>query len=165
LINLNEDFISNFKTEEQIVIIENAINNVRNNEAYLSNYLSNSYETDRAIRRREVEWHRKFTLSIACFILFFIGAPLGAIIRKGGLGLPLVISVLFFILFYVLSILGEKFAKEGVIEVWAGMWLAPAILLPIGIFLTAKAIADSPVFDIDAWKRIFSFLIFKFKKR
>jgi len=107
-----------------------------------------------------VEWHRKFTLSIACIVLFFIGAPLGAIIRKGGLGMPVVISVVFFIIFHILSITGEKLAKEDEIPVHQGMWLATAILFPIGVFLTYKATSDSSLFDANAYidpvKKFFS---------
>jgi len=152
---VNEDFLANFKKEEQKNIIENAINNVRTTSAYLANYITNDYETARSIRRRQVEWHRKFSLSFSCLVLFFIGAPLGAIIRKGGLGLPLVISVVFFIIFYVISMMGEKFAKEGVWQAWQGMWIASAFLLPVGVFLTTKATTDSQLLDSDSWKKFF----------
>ncbi len=102
--------------------------------------------------RHDVEWHRKFTLSFACLIFFFIGAPLGAIVRKGGLGLPVVISVAFFIIYYIIDTTGQKMAREGVWEVWQGMWLSSAVLLPIGIFLTYKAATDSALFNADAYK-------------
>ncbi|RMG80725.1 MAG: LptF/LptG family permease, partial [Bacteroidetes bacterium] len=103
--------------------------------------------------RHEIEWHRKFVLSIACLVLFFIGAPLGAIIRKGGLGMPVVISTLFFLFYHIISITGEKLAKQGEIPAWQGMWLATVILLPVGIFLTYKANTDSPIFEMDTyWK-------------
>jgi lipopolysaccharide export system permease protein len=84
-------------------------------------------------------------------VLFFIGAPLGAIIRKGGIGMPAVVSVCFFLVFHVLSITGEKSAKEGVWEAWQGAWMATMVLLPIGIFLTYKATRDSALFDLDAY--------------
>ncbi|GAB1404101.1 LptF/LptG family permease [Lentimicrobium sp.] len=106
------------------------------------------------IRKHEVEYHRKFTLSIACLVLFFIGAPLGAIIRKGGLGLPLVISVVFFVIYHVISMTGEKSVRAGQLDAFPGMWLSSIILLPLGIFLTVKATSDSPVFDPDVWKRL-----------
>ena len=111
--------------------------------------------------RHDVEWHRKFTLSFACLIFFFIGAPLGAIVRKGGLGLPVVISVAFFIIYYIIDTTGQKMAREGVWEVWQGMWLSSAVLLPIGIFLTYKAATDSALFNADAYKLFFA----KVKKR
>ena len=105
--------------------------------------------------------HRKFTLSFACLIFFFIGAPLGAIVRKGGLGLPVVISVAFFIIYYIIDTTGQKMAREGVWEVWQGMWLSSAVLLPIGIFLTYKAATDSALFNADAYKLFLA----KVKKR
>lgn len=100
------------------------------------------------IIKHEVEWHKKFTLSIACFILFFIGAPLGAIIRKGGFGMPVVISILFFVFYYVLTITGERLAKELVVSPALGMWMPASVLLPLGIFLTYKATNDAIVLSL-----------------
>jgi lipopolysaccharide export system permease protein len=106
---------------------------------------------NKRIRRFEMEWHRKFTLSFACFIFFFIGAPLGAIIRKGGLGMPVVISVLFFVLYYVIDISAQKFVKEMVIPPFPGMWISSFILLPMGIFLTYKATTDSVIMNTETY--------------
>jgi lipopolysaccharide export system permease protein len=106
---------------------------------------------NKRIRRYEMEWHRKFTLSFACFIFFFIGAPLGAIIRKGGLGMPVVISVLFFVLYYVIDISSQKFVKELVIPGFPGMWISSIILLPMGIFLTYKATTDSAIMNTETY--------------
>jgi len=89
-------------------------------------------------------------------VLFFIGAPLGAIIRKGGLGLPVIVSTLFFVLFHIISITSEKSVKSGVIDANFGMWIASIVLLPLGIFLTMKATTDSPILDSDAWKKLFN---------
>ncbi|MDY0104439.1 MAG: LptF/LptG family permease [Lentimicrobium sp.] len=105
------------------------------------------------LRKHQVEWHRKFTLSIACLVLFFIGAPLGAIIRKGGLGLPLIISVVFFVIYHVISMTGEKSVKAGQMDPIIGMWLSSVILLPLGVFLTYKATTDSPLFYTESWQR------------
>jgi lipopolysaccharide export system permease protein len=102
-----------------------------------------------------VELNRKFTLALSCLVLFFIGAPLGAIIRKGGLGLPVVTAVLFFLVFHIISTIGEKSAKEGTLTPFIGMWLAIFALTPLGIFLTYKATVDSSLFDIDLYKRWF----------
>ena len=113
------------------------------------------------IRKHDIEWHRKFTLSIACLILFFIGAPLGAIIRKGGLGMPVVVSIFFFVIFHIISITGEKYARAGLIEPHLAMWLASAILLPVGIFLTYKATTDSPLLESDAWNKLFKRFVVK----
>ena len=111
-------------------------------------------EADQYYIRHAIEWHRKFTLSFACLIFFFIGAPLGAIIRKGGLGMPVVISVLMFIVYYIIDTSGIKMAQEQVIPVWAGLWISSAVLLPIGVFLTYKAAKDSALFNAEAYKKL-----------
>ena len=102
-----------------------------------------------------MERHRKFTLSFACLVFFFIGAPLGAIIRKGGLGVPIIISVLFFLTYYMITITGEKFAREDMISAFSGMWISSFILIPLGIFLTYKAARDSVILNIETY---FNFL-------
>ena len=107
------------------------------------------------IHRHEIEWHRKFTLSFACLIFFFIGAPLGAIVRKGGLGAPVVISVIMFIIYYMIDNTGYKMAREGLWTAVEGMWLSSAVLLPIGIFLTYKAATDSTLFNPEVWLKWF----------
>ena len=110
--------------------------------------------TDQAklMRRHDIEMQRKFTLSFAVLVFFFIGAPLGAIIKKGGLGTPLVISVLLFIVYYIFDNMGLKMARDGKLAVWQGMWLSTLVLLPLGIFFTRKAIDDSAVFNSDAYR-------------
>jgi len=109
---------------------------------------------NRYIRKHQIELHRKYTLSFACLIFFFIGAPLGAIIRKGGLGAPIVISVVMFIIYYIIDNSGYKMAREGLWPVWQGMWLSSAVLLPIGIFLTYKAATDSGIFNPEVWMKV-----------
>lgn len=106
--------------------------------------------------RHGIEMHRKFTLSFACLIFFFIGAPLGAIIKKGGIGTPLVISVLLFIFYYIIDNAGYKMARDSKLEVWQGIWLSSAVLVPLGVFFTWKAVGDSDVFNADAYARIFA---------
>ncbi len=117
------------------------------------------------IRRHQIEWHRKFALSFACLVFFFIGAPFGAIIRKGGFGTPVVISVLFFILYYIISISGEKFAREAVVAPVIGMWLSSFILMPLGIFLTYKATTDSVILNSDTYLLFFKKLFKRFSKK
>ncbi len=112
-------------------------------------------DDQRSIRRHSIELMKKFTLSFACIIFFFIGAPLGAIIRKGGLGTPLVISVFLFIFYYIIDNMGYKLARDGKWPVWEGMWLSAAVLLPLGIFFTYKAVNDSAVFNKDAYLNFF----------
>ncbi len=121
----------------------------------LSTVMQNGFENKKTqLIKSKIEWHRKFTLPVACIILFFIGGPLGGIIRKGGLGLPLVVAVLFFIVFHVISIIGEKFAKEAIVTAPAGMWLPSLILFPIGVLLTYRVMYDSVLFNLDWYKRI-----------
>lgn len=101
--------------------------------------------------RHASEWHKKFALSFACLIFFFIGAPLGAIIRKGGLGFPVVVSVLMFVVYYIIDLTGYKMAREGIWEAYQGMWLSSAILLPLGVFLTYKAAVDASLFNPETY--------------
>lgn len=105
------------------------------------------------INRHGIEWHQKFTLSIACFVLFLIGAPFGSIVRKGGLGLPLVASVVFFVLYYVINTICIKAIRETAMPPY-GMWISTLAMLPLGIFLTLKATTDSAVFDVGSWKKM-----------
>ena len=122
-------------------------------------------DTDRYIRKHEIELYRKFTLAFACLVFFFIGAPLGTIIRKGGLGAPVVISVILFIIYYIIDNTGYKMAREALWPCWQGMWLSSFVLLPTGIFLTYKAATDSPLFNPDAWKIKVERLKLKLKKK
>ncbi|MBR1426762.1 MAG: LptF/LptG family permease [Paludibacteraceae bacterium] len=108
-------------------------------------------DSQRYIRKHEIELYRKFTLAFACLIFFFIGAPLGAIIRKGGLGAPVVISVILFVVYYIVDNTGYKMAREALWPCWAGMWLSSFVLLPIGVFLTYKAATDSAIFRPEVW--------------
>jgi len=141
------------------LLLDRSMSLVRSNKDH--SYFSHEEfrQRGRALARYQIEFHRKFTLSFACLVLFLIGAPLGAIIRKGGFGLPVVISVLFFVIFHVLSISGEKFAREGVLAAHQGMWIAIMVLLPVGILLTIKASTDSSILDVDSYlKRIEKFI-------
>ena len=131
-------------------------------ERYKSDYEFRSYtmsDENKVIRRHQIEMYKKFTLSFACIIFFFIGAPLGAIIRKGGLGMPVVVSVFMFIFYYIIDNSGYKLARDGRWEVWEGMWLSSAVLLPLGIFLTYKAVKDSAVFNPDVYINFFRKLV------
>ena len=103
----------------------------------------------------KAERHRRFTLSIACLVFFFIGAPLGAIIRKGGFGMPVVVSILFFVTYYILDTFGIKFATESFTPIWFGMWMSSTLLLLVGAFLTWKAANDSVIMDSEIYKRFF----------
>lgn len=113
------------------------------------------------VRRHLTEWHKKFTLSFACLVFFFIGAPLGAIIRKGGLGMPVIISVILFIFYYIVDNIGFKMARDGIWEAWEGMWLSSVVLAPLGIFLTYKAVNDSVILNADTYLNALKNLIGK----
>lgn len=122
-------------------------------------------EQQKLLRRHDIELQKKFTLSIACLLFFFIGAPLGAIIKKGGLGTPLVISIFLFIFYFIFDNVGYKMARDGKTDVWVGIWLSTAVLLPLGVFFTYKAVGDSAVFNLDAYKAFFRHLVGKRDKR
>lgn len=106
---------------------------------------------DYQIRRHRIEWHKKITISLSCLLFFFIGAPLGGIIRKGGLGMPVIVSVLVFIIYYVIDNSGYKMARDGKWIIWMGVWLSSSILAPLGFFLTYKSNNDSVVLNADAY--------------
>ncbi|MDB5120458.1 MAG: permease YjgP/YjgQ family protein [Sphingobacteriales bacterium] len=127
-------------------------------QVLISQEISNQDYSNR-MKGYMLEFHRKFTLAVSCLVLFFIGAPLGAIIRKGGLGLPVVMSVLFFLVYHIISTVGEKYVKDGSLEPIIGMWVAIVILSPLGAFLTYKAAVDSVLFDIDIYKQWFKKLL------
>lgn len=143
------------KKTEKLSALNTALSEARSIRSTLSTEKELRRNKMIRLKKHEIEWHKKFTLSLACLIFFFIGAPLGAIIRKGGFGLPLVISVVFFVLYYIVNLTGEKMARESLWPTWQGVWLASMILLPIGIFLTIKATNDSAVFNLDVYYRIF----------
>ena len=129
-------------------------NMVNNSSAYLKTAEEDLNNRRIFINKHWNEWHRKFTLSFACIVLFFIGAPLGAIIKKGGLGLPVVFSIIFFLIFHISSITGEKMSNSGTLEPFEGMWLSTSILTPIAVFLTYKAVNDSALFDRGTYDKL-----------
>ncbi len=148
------ELLSSYDPDTRIQIYDIALNKARN----IKNFTD---VTDKQLVYKEkdyvshmVEIYRKFTLSIACLVLFFIGAPLGSIIRKGGLGWPLFYCVIFFILYHVTSIIGEKLAENNVLTPFAGMWLSTFVLLPVGLFLTLKATNDSKIYSTDHYKNL-----------
>lgn len=132
-----------------------ALANARNNLSHLKQADEMNVSNIRMLNRFDTEWHKKYTYSIACLIFFFIGAPLGAIIRKGGLGMPLVVSVILFIFYWILSTTGEKYVREATSGLWFGVWFSTLIFLPAGVFLTYKAVTDSTVLNIDSYREFF----------
>jgi lipopolysaccharide export system permease protein len=128
------------------------IGNIKNN---LNLQAEDSKNRRNSLLLHEIEWHRKFTLSVACLVLFLIGAPLGSIIRRGGLGTPLVFAVIFFVTFHLFNTFGEKFVKSDQASPFMGMWLSTFVLIPVGIFLTYKAMRDSQLFNQEFYYRTF----------
>jgi lipopolysaccharide export system permease protein len=146
-------------------IINGAINSSRNNVRAIKQSEEIITDYKRNLNRFGIEWHKKYTFAFACLVFFLIGAPLGAIIRKGGLGAPLVISVVLFIFYWVTSTTGEKFARESVGALWQGVWFATFIFLPAGLFLTYKAANDSVVFNVNLYADFFKRILRLFKKK
>ena len=145
------------------LIPDSATSQVNDNAISIANGIRNDLQNTQTeidnrkleARFHNIEWHRKFSLSLACLVLFFIGAPLGSIIRKGGLGMPLVVAIIFFLIFHLLNMFGEKFVKQGITSPLIGMWLAVMVLVPVGIFLTYKAMHDSQLFSKEFYFRSF----------
>lgn len=150
-----DSLYTNSKNIDKEKILQMALENAENSKKYIDSNKKDLYEREKIISKHDIAWHEKFTLSFACLIFFFIGAPLGAIIRKGGFGLPFLVSVIFFLLYYVVSLMGRKFVEEGLLLPWQGMWLSSLLTLPLGIFFTYKATTDSVLFDIGAYLEFF----------
>ncbi len=156
----NLDSLYRTKTlAEKQKIIEAAIGRAQTTASDWNFKNLNISTTDANLRRHMTAWHEKLTLSLACLIFFFIGAPLGGIIRKGGLGMPVVVSVLIFIVYYIINNTGYKMARDGKWIVWMGMWTSTAVLAPLGAFLTYKSNNDSVVLNADAYVSWFKKII------
>lgn len=138
----------------RLQVFDMAISSINSAKSVIELMSTEYLSRDEMVRKHWIEWNRKLTLSFACIVLFIIGAPLGSIIRKGGLGSPLIFAIAFFVLFNMLNTFGEKFARQGVTSVFNGMWLSTLVLLPIGFFLTYKAMRDSQLFNKEFYFRI-----------
>lgn len=156
---------NSYEADKKVMVLEQALRSAREAKSKIDDQLLSMKNTNFHIIRHTIEWHRKFTLSIACLIFFFIGAPLGAIIRKGGLGMPVVISVLFFIVYYIIDTFGVKVSKEEIWPPYLGIWLSSGVLFPIGVFLTYKASTDSSILNSDAYVIFFQKLFGRFKRK
>ncbi len=142
-------------------IYTNALNNARTVKNVIEYSLNEFNELNRLRARHRIEWHRKFILSVACIIMFFIGAPLGSIIRKGGFGLPIVVSVLMYVCYHIVSLSGEKAAKTLAWAPFQGMWFGIGVFIPLGLFLTWKAATDSGIFEAGSYTKIFRKLFYR----
>ncbi|MBL7811768.1 MAG: LptF/LptG family permease [Bacteroidetes bacterium] len=150
------DIAANFEGNYNGSLYGWAINNARGIKGTVDGFISNTKFEDDEIAPYVGEWHKKFTYSAIIILLFLISAPLGAIIRKGGIGMPLVISVVMFVLFYAVNLVGEKIGKEGMVPIWAGMWLSSMVLLPIGLYISYKAGKDSAVLSLEIYQKAFN---------
>lgn len=150
-----EGYLEWDSTDSEIRSYEKAVSQVNEYISTLTTFGRETYYYSYLLRRIDVEQLKKFAVAIACFIFFFIGAPLGALIRKGGLGTPAIISVLFFVVYWVIDISGTKLANDGAIDASTGVFISSYVLFPIGIFLTWKAINDSSIFSMDSMKTWF----------
>ena len=157
-VNIDSVFVKLSERKKQEVM-NRALSRVQSQVSELDFQSMFTSDADRNIRQHYIEAINKFTLALSCLIFFFIGAPLGAIIRKGGLGIPVIISVLVFIIFYVLDSMGYRMSRDGVWTVWFGKALAPAVLTPVAVFVTYKANNDSVVFNLDAYRNFFMRLL------
>ena len=151
--------VSKLKPTNKLRALQRTLNNIERATMDLKYRQETISDTDQLIRKHWIEAVNKFTLSLTCLIFFFIGAPLGAIIRKGGLGVPVIISVLVFIVFYILDNTGSRMARLGAWPIWFGKGLAPAVLIPLASFVTYKANKDSMVFNMDAYRNAFMRLL------
>lgn len=153
---------------DRITILSNALEAARANKQWIDRKVFQLYTEKIAVNKYTMEKYKKFSWPFACLIFFFIGAPLGAIIRKGGLGMPVVVSIFMFITYYIVTISGEKFAREDMWHMFNGMWFSTYIFLPLGFFLTYKAANDSGIMNIETYqyrlKQFFRFFLFKKKQ-
>jgi lipopolysaccharide export system permease protein len=162
---IHASILTTIPNKNKLATLQSAFDQVETIKQLLNNRITEHETKEGDIIRTVIEYQRKYTLAASCLLLFFIGAPLGAIIRKGGLGLPVVIAVVFFLIYHIISTVAEKSAKEGSLDPVIGMWLAIIILTPLGIFLTNKATVDSAIFDADVYKQWFLRLFRVFKPK
>lgn len=151
--------------DQKLAVVQGALDQANSVMQTASGRMADFADRTKAITKVQIEYQKKFTLAVSCLLLFFIGAPLGAIIRKGGLGLPVVVAIVFFLLYHIIATVSEKSATTGSLTPFFGMWLAIIILSPLGAFLTYKATVDSALFDINYFKQLFLNSLKKFNRK
>lgn len=147
--------LQNIPNGSRKISVENASNTVASMMQHIPNWAPTRNDLMGEIIFTRIEYQRKFTLAASCILLFFIGAPLGAIIRKGGMGLPVVIAISFFLIYHIITTVAEKSAREGNLNPIVAMWIAVIVLSPLAAFLTYKATVDSALFDVNYYKQLF----------
>ncbi len=162
-------YLDSLLPQEQKAVLKATVNRLNNSVNYLDNRSSDFMNRAKYKAKVETEWHRKFTLSLACILLFLVGAPLGAIVKKGGLGIPVAIAITLFVVYYIVSITGERLGESLVFPPYIGMWLSSLVLLPLGIIFTYQAATESKIFDFELYGRFFkkigTFVLSVFKKK
>jgi lipopolysaccharide export system permease protein len=161
-VKLKGNLFSNIPTDKRMPALQSAIDQAGAVKQTVDSRVADHEDRMRNLIRIRIEYQRKFTLAVSCLMLFFIGAPLGAIIRKGGLGLPVVMAIVFFLFYHIITTVAEKSANQGNINPVLGIWMAVIILSPVGAFLTYKATVDSALFDLTYYKNILAKI---FKKK
>lgn len=149
------NIIEHLTLKEKTLMYETALTYARNARTYVDGMAHTIDSKIRSLRRFEIEWHRKFTIAFACFVFLLIGAPLGAIVRKGGLGLPMVLSTFFFIFYYIISLFGEKMVRESILPGYQGVWISSASFFIVGMFLTYKATTDAAILNFETYSNFF----------
>lgn len=152
--NRRVDVLDDLYKYQKTSAYRTALNIARSTSSYAEAMENDQASRLRHIYRYKIEWHRKFVLSIACILMFFIGAPLGSIIRKGGLGLPVLVSIIFFLIYHIISLTSEKMVKEATIQPILGMWISSMVMLPIGVFFTIKATTETIFFSSKSYQRL-----------
>ena len=161
--SIKGDILSIVPKDQRLSVVQNALDLATSVKQTTSGRIADHEDRVKTIIKVKMEYQRKFTLAASCLLLFFIGAPLGAIIRKGGLGLPVVMAIVFFLLYHIIATVSEKSASTGSLNSFFGMWLSIFVLSPLGAFLTYKATVDSALFDINYFKQLFISLFSKMK--
>ncbi len=154
-----------FTKSEKETLYQRAISRAESLQALINSNNDRIFDFEENARRALLEMHKRYTLAVACFIMFLIGAPLGSIIKRGGLGMPVIVSIIFFIIFYVMGIMGEKLARKDLVSVLVGAWAPNAILLLFGLFFLRQAYRDSRVFDTDIYLIFWDKVMQRFKKK
>ena len=165
LSTIKGDILSLIPADKRSIVIQNAMDLATSIKQTTAGRITDHDDRSRNIIKVKMEYQRKFTLAASCLLLFFIGAPLGAIIRKGGLGLPVVMAIVFFLLYHIIATVSEKSATTGSLNSFFGMWLSIFVLSPLGAFLTYKATVDSALFDVNYFKQFFVNLFSKKKSK
>jgi lipopolysaccharide export system permease protein len=164
---MEPNILDNFNDRDKEVVMNYAMTLIKANLENIENYKSAIVVKQKIINGYETEYHKRIAFSLACLVLFFIGTPLGSIIRKGGFGLPMIMAIVIFVIYFFISILGKNMAESNTISPFLGGWLATFVLLPFGILLMIRATRDKGIFNVDAFLQpITNFFtkIFKFKK-